>query len=220
MPVPASAVVFRRTSGVGMVGAGVSGDSLSFAIDPDAGHINLMPAGVFATDVGIMTGDLIVDLPPPLDSASVRGLPLQAIALFRQSTPPVLLSIGPSLKSRLTLTDASGDGVKGVVVRFVRRSGILADSTRFTTTSTDSGHAVINPRPFARGAIVGDIMVDATGAGGIAFTIGDAILATHDDDATVDLGRWNVLTGQRVSRLSRRPFRDPTSAPSSGSQRD
>jgi hypothetical protein len=202
--VPATPVVFRRTSGVRLTGFGVAGDSLVFAIDVDAGHINLFPTGVFATDVGAIVGDLIVRLPPPLDSAVVPDMTLQATAFFQRLTAPALLAIGPSLKSQLTFTDGSGRLIKGVTVTLSRNSGILADSTRFSSQSNDAGEAVIDPRPFSRGHLTVDVLVDATAVGGTSFTIPALALTTHDDDETVDLGSWNIKTGKPVSGAAAR----------------
>jgi hypothetical protein len=192
-------VVFRRTGGVRIYGTQVVGDSIAFAIDPDAGHINLLPPGVFAREVGDLVGDLFVQLPAPLDSSVLHGIRLPSSAFFRDLPAPVILAVGPSVRSRLIFRDGAGRPVAGVAVRYTPTGGVTLDTAGLAAISDDSGSAVIDPRPLAWGIATGTLVVDATASGGASFSIAGLSLRTFDDDSTRTAGTWNATTGAQAS---------------------
>jgi hypothetical protein len=196
----ATPVVFRRTGGARIYGDSVHNDAISFAIDDQDGHVNLLPKGVFSRDVTDVVGDFVVSLPAPLDSSVLRGLHLPASAAFNEQPPVQFLFVGPSVKTRFRFVGANGQPVQGVRVQFMPTGGIALTGAGLMAVSDDSGYATIDPIPGQWGAAMGNLTVDAMTRGGTTFTIGQLTLEAHDDDSTRTAGTWNVTSGAAASK--------------------
>jgi hypothetical protein len=88
-----TSVEFRRTSGVAMF---LGGNPVATVVGTtDANGWVYLFHGVRGDRAGDIVGDLVIHLPPPIDSAFVRGVRIPALPLFRPVNSGARLGVGP-----------------------------------------------------------------------------------------------------------------------------
>lgn len=180
--VPNAAARFHRTGGGRIYGPSVVHDSVKTNGTDAFGNLLLFGVAVYATEVVPVVGDLTVKLPPPLDSSIIKGFVIRPRIAFREAIPPYRLEVGPTLRCSFRFYHGTPENpARDVSVTFIPRSGIPIDSTGLSGLSDSTGAAVLRPRPYARGQVIGDLLVKPP-APAPTFTVTGVILTSHDDD--------------------------------------
>ena len=153
--VAGATVEFRRTSGVGLVGAGVK-DGVFTGTTDFAGRLPLFTvngAGVFSNVVGEVVGDLIVHR-SPTDSSIVRGLHVASSYVYRRAPAILRFGVGPSFAYQVELySRATGSLLPGVQVDFHRTGGVPLTAPDFSVTSDANGRFGLPTFPLASGSV-------------------------------------------------------------------
>lgn len=150
-------VVFRRTSGVSLLGPSVR-DSLVMLSTDIFGRVQLFFYNAFPVDTGSVVGDLTVRLPDPLGTTAIRGVRLTPTHIYREQPSLSRFGVGPNLDYVAFIFDrATGRPAPGVEMMFRRVGGIPVSLDTMTRTSDENGRVHFTTWPLAAGQVIADI---------------------------------------------------------------
>jgi hypothetical protein len=175
-------VLFQRTGGPAIFGAGVSGDAAS-AITDGTGRAALFGYAnpVFASSLDTLVGTLTVSLASG-ETITGRNFRLIPDHVYHPPLHVIVAGVGPAINWVLiTRNRATSAPQGGVTVRFTRTAGIAITPQSFTVVSSALGHVVVPARALEPGTLIGDLEIIPPPPGS-PFTIRGYRFPTYDED--------------------------------------
>ncbi|MBT6373242.1 MAG: hypothetical protein HOJ74_00815 [Gemmatimonadales bacterium] len=194
-----SGEVFRRAAGeqIDLDGVAVQFTQTGgVSVTPQTFSVSTLPWGGFslrmlpATD-GVVRGDLVVNLPPPRSPWVIPGIELET---FRSDEQRLAgrWGVGEQVNYGATLVDnATGVGIAGAQIEFVRTGGITMDVETIVQTTTSWGGFFLQFDTNDDGEVVGDLRITLS-LGATPIVISGVQIVTFAGDEQRYLGTFGV----------------------------